>query len=217
MADATLTASIRTERGSGPAGRLRRDGQVPAVVYGLGTDTIAVAVSARELDHILHSDTGANSLITLKVDGADVLALARQIQRHPTRNILEHVDFIRVSRDTAVAAEVPLVIVGEAPGTKAGGKLEQQLFTVSVSALPDKIPTAIEVSIAGLALGDQIKVGDKLPSATFRVHLTNGHDVLATMAGKMRRFRIRVLQGDRVSVEVSPYDLSRGRITYRYK
>jgi large subunit ribosomal protein L25 len=119
-----------------------------------------VTVSARELDHILHSDTGANSLITLQVDGGDVLALARQIQRHPTRGILQHVDFIRVSRDTAVDAEVPLVIVGEAPGTKAGGKLEQQLFTVSVSALPDRIPTAIEVSIAGLALGDQIKVAD---------------------------------------------------------
>lgn len=160
MTDATLTASIRTERGSGPAGRLRREGRVPAVVYGLGTDTIAVTVSARELDHILHSDTGANSLITLQVDGGDVLALARQIQRHPTRGILQHVDFIRVSRDTAVDAEVPLVIVGEAPGTKAGGKLEQQLFTVSVRALPDRIPTAIEVSIAGLGLGDQIKVAD---------------------------------------------------------
>ena len=60
-------------------------------------------------------------------------------------------------------------------------------------------------------------VTEVLPSATFRVHLTNGHDVLATMAGKMRRFRIRVLQGDRVSVEVSPYDLSRGRITFRHK
>lgn len=60
-------------------------------------------------------------------------------------------------------------------------------------------------------------VSEVLPSATFRVQLSNGHDVLATMAGKMRRFRIRVLQGDRVSVEVSPYDLSRGRITFRHK
>ncbi len=60
-------------------------------------------------------------------------------------------------------------------------------------------------------------VSEVLPSATFRVLLSNGHDVLATMAGKMRRFRIRVLQGDRVTVEVSPYDLSRGRITFRHK
>ncbi len=60
-------------------------------------------------------------------------------------------------------------------------------------------------------------VSEVLPSATFRVHLTNGHDVLATMAGKMRRHRIRVLAGDRVSVEVSPYDLSRGRIPFRHK
>ena len=80
--------------------------------------------------------------------------------RHPTRNILEHVDFIRVSRDTAVSAEVPLTIVGEAPGTKQGGKLEQQLFTVTVSAMPDRIPTAIEVDISGLGLGAQLKVAD---------------------------------------------------------
>jgi translation initiation factor IF-1 len=60
-------------------------------------------------------------------------------------------------------------------------------------------------------------VKEVLPNATFRVELENGHTVLATIAGKMRRFRIRVLQGDRVTVEVSPYDLSRGRITFRHK
>ena len=60
-------------------------------------------------------------------------------------------------------------------------------------------------------------VTEVLPNATFRVELENGHTVLATIAGKMRRFRIRVLQGDRVTVDVSPYDLSRGRITFRHK
>jgi translation initiation factor IF-1 len=60
-------------------------------------------------------------------------------------------------------------------------------------------------------------VQDVLPNTTFRVLLSNGHYVLATIAGKMRRFRIRVLAGDRVTLDVSPYDLTRGRITFRHK
>lgn len=160
MTDATLLATNRTSRGSGPAGRMRNAGEVPAVIYGLGADTVTISVSARELDRILHSDTGVNSLISLSVEGKNVLALARQIQRHATRGILQHVDFIRVSRDVAVSAEVPLHLIGEAPGTKQGGKLEQQLFTVTVSAKPDKIPSSIDIDISGLELGDQIHVAD---------------------------------------------------------
>ena len=121
--DVVLQAEPRTERGSRPAGRLRRAGQVPAVVYGLGGDTLAVTVPARELDHILAH--GVNTLITLKLDGDDQLALARQVQRHPTRGDLVHVDFVRVSTDVAIAAEVALHLVGEAVGVRDGGLLEQ--------------------------------------------------------------------------------------------
>jgi translation initiation factor IF-1 len=90
-----------------------------------------------------------------------------------------------------------------------------------ISNQPCPLSTSIRILKDEMAKEEAIElegtVSEVLPSATFRVHLTNGHDVLATMAGKMRRFRIRVLQGDRVSVEVSPYDLSRGRITFRHK
>ena len=81
---------------------------------------------------------------------------------------------------------------------------------LSASPVPDHMAKEEAIELEGT-------VSEVLPSATFRVLLSNGHDVLATMAGKMRRFRIRVLQGDRVTVEVSPYDLSRGRITFRHK
>ena len=81
---------------------------------------------------------------------------------------------------------------------------------LSGSPVPDHMAKEEAIELEGT-------VSEVLPSATFRVLLSNGHDVLATMAGKMRRFRIRVLQGDRVTVEVSPYDLSRGRITFRHK
>jgi large subunit ribosomal protein L25 len=160
MTDVVLAAEPRTQKGSANAGRLRRAGKLPAVVYGLDAETLTVTVSARELDHALHSESGANTLITLQLDGDETLALARQIQRHPTRNELVHVDFVRVRRDVAVAAEVPLTVEGEPPGAKEGGMLEQVLFTLSVEAMPGNIPTSIAVDVSGLALGDQLRVED---------------------------------------------------------
>jgi large subunit ribosomal protein L25 len=161
MADVILNAEPRTNLGSRNAGRIRREGLLPAVVYGLHNDPVSVTVSARELDHALHSDSGANTLITLKVEGQeDALALARQIQRHPTRNELVHVDFVRVRRDVAVSAEIPLTIEGEPPGVKEGGILEQLFFSITVEALPGNIPTSISVDVSHLALGDQLRVAD---------------------------------------------------------
>lgn len=160
MADVTLNAETRSERGSGPAGRLRRTGKVPAVVYGLEADPESVAVGALELERILHGSGGANTLITLQLDGGDALALARQIQRHPTRGDLVHVDFVRVRRDVAVSAEVPLHIEGEAPGAREGGMLEQLLFSVTVEAMPGNIPESVVVDISGLGLGDQLRIAE---------------------------------------------------------
>jgi large subunit ribosomal protein L25 len=160
MPDVILTAEPRDLLGSRNAGRLRKAGRLPAVVYGLEAEALTVTVSARELDHALHSESGANTLITLKLDGDEMLALARQIQRHPTRNELVHVDFVRVRRDVAVSAEIPLSVEGEPPGAKEGGILEQLLFTLTVEAMPGNIPTSITVDVSHLALGDQLRVSD---------------------------------------------------------
>jgi len=159
----TLLAEPRSERGSRPAGRLRRTGQVPAVVYGLGTETIEVSVPARELQHILHG--GANTLVTLKVGGDDALTLVRQVQREPTRGDLLHVDFVRVRTDVAVAAEVPLRLTGEPVGVKDGGVLEQMFFTLSIEAKPQDIPAHLEADVSHLDIGGQIRIGEiALPS-----------------------------------------------------
>src|SRR3954462_10248351 len=116
MADAILLAERRSGRGSRPAGRVRPEGLVPAVVYGLGDESVPVSVPARELTHILAGESGDNALITLQLDGTDQLALARQIQRHPLKGTLIHVDFVRVRADVAIQAEIPVRLVGEAEG-----------------------------------------------------------------------------------------------------
>jgi len=160
MSDITLATESRTDLGSRPSGRLRRSGQVPAVVYGLGADPVSITVPARELQHVLAGESGSNTLITLDLGGEQVLTLARQIQRHPTRGELVHVDFIRIRRDVAVAAEIPVHFEGEAVGVKDGGLLEQLIFGLPVEAKPADIPVAITVDVAELPLGGQLRVAD---------------------------------------------------------
>jgi large subunit ribosomal protein L25 len=160
MPDITLTSELRTEFGSRPAGRIRREGKVPAVVYGLGNDPVSITVPSRELAHILAGESGANTLINLDVAGSDMLTLARQIQRHPTRGDLIHVDFVRISRDIAVTAEIPLHLVGEPVGVRDGGLLEQLVFSVTVEAMPGNIPVSIELAVDELAIGDQRRFSD---------------------------------------------------------
>jgi len=156
--DVVLTAESRTDRGSGAAGRLRREGRLPAVVYGLGGESTAVTVATHDLDLILAH--GVNTLITLRLGNDDQLALARQVQRHPVRGDLVHVDFIRVRTDVAISAEVALHLVGEAEGAKSGGVVDQQLFSLHIEAMPQNIPGGIELDISALEIGDHLRVSD---------------------------------------------------------
>jgi large subunit ribosomal protein L25 len=160
MSDATLIAQKRTETGDGPAKRLRAAGRVPAVVYGLDAGTVSVSVPARELDHILHSASGSNTLISLQVDDGSQLTLARQVHRHPVRGTVLHVDFIRVRADQTIEAEVSIQFVGESEGVRNGGLFEQSLFSLTVEALPGDIPNAFEHDISALVIGDSIHVRD---------------------------------------------------------
>ncbi len=180
-----LAASRRDGRGNGPARRVRQAGQVPAVVYGLGVDNEAVAVNAHDLDLILHSPSGVNSVITLNVDGGkDQLVLTRQIQRHAVKGTLTHVDFIRVRADVAINAEVQLSLVGEAEGVRGGGLLEQLLFSIGVSARPADVPQSIEYDVTGLELGQQVHVRDL--SVPAGVEITNDPDDLVVQVSVPR-------------------------------
>jgi len=126
--------------------------------YGLGTESAAVTVPSHDLGLILSK--GSNTLITLRLDGTDELTLVRQVQRHPVRGDLVHVDFVRVRTDVAIMAEVSLVLIGEPEGAKRGGILEQQIFTLTVEARPQAIPTSIEVDVSHLDLAGQLRMAD---------------------------------------------------------
>lgn len=167
MPDITLVAKPRdTKGGSRAAGRLRAEDLIPAVVYGRGSDPRSVSVARRELRQVLTGEAGMNALITLDVEGDSLLTIVRDVQRHPVRNNVTHVDFILVSLDEAITVDVPIHLEGEAiEVVRADGAIDQQLFSLQVKAKPGNIPNEFRVDISGLHVGDTIRVGDlQLPS-----------------------------------------------------
>ena len=161
MDEVSLVADVGRVKGSAEARRLRLAGKVPGVLYGHGIEPLSLAVGSRDLRAALTSDSGLNALISLDVGGERHLAMARQLQRHPVRRTIDHVDFVIVRRDEIVTAEVPVHLVGEAEEVeRADGLVEQQLFALEVHAKPADIPNAINVDISGLGLGEAIRVGD---------------------------------------------------------
>ena len=161
MEEVSLVADVGRVKGSSEARRLRAAGRVPAVLYGHGIEPLTLTVNSRQLRAALTSESGLNALISLDVDGTRHLAMARQLQRHPVRRSIDHVDFVVVRRDEVVSVEVPIHLVGEAEAVdRADGLVEQQLFSLVVQATPGNIPNAIEVDISGLSIGEAIRVGD---------------------------------------------------------
>ncbi len=161
MAEITLTVEPGRSRGSGASRRLRAAGKIPGVIYGHGMEPISVAVSARDLRSALSTEAGARALLNLELDGTELLAIAKELQRHKVRQTVTHVDFQVVSRDEVVSAEVRLVFVGEALTVhRGGGVVDQELLSLLVSAKPGDMPPSIEVDISGLEIGGSIRVSD---------------------------------------------------------
>lgn len=160
MADIQLTAQPRDGRGTRESRRMRTAGRIPGVVYGHGSDPVAVSVDARELRHALTSKAGANALFDLLVGSERHLAMARDMQHHPVRRTISHVDFLIVGRDELITAEVPIEFVGEAVSVnRQDGTVEHLMLSVVVKAKPADIPAAITVDVSALEIGDSVTVG----------------------------------------------------------
>lgn len=169
MAEVRIKAERRTEAGKGPARRARAAGRVPAILYGGGMDPVSITVDRRELALAYHTDSGANVLLDIEVDGNNTLALTRDLQRDPVKGTLLHADFIKIERDVRIEVEVPMHLVGESPGVSEGGVLEQPLHALSITVLPGDVPEAVDVDISSLAIGDSLKVADIAVSLEYEI------------------------------------------------
>jgi large subunit ribosomal protein L25 len=164
MAENTLVAETGRPTGSRPSKRMRTEGKIPAVVYGHG-DPVAVAVDWRALRQVLTTEAGLNALINLQVEGETQLTMVKELQRHPVRHDVLHVDFLRVRADEPITVDVPITLTGEAEEVqRADGTVDHVLYQLEITALPGDIPTEVTVDISGLVVGESIRVGDlRLP------------------------------------------------------
>jgi len=134
---------------------------VPAVVYGLSQDPVSIDVDWPELRRVLTTEAGVNAVIHLEFDGDKQMSIVKDIQRHPVRRDVTHIDFLRIDPKQDVTVDVPVVMVGEAKEvTDADGMVDQNLFSLTVNAAPDSIPNELEIDISDLTIGDSKRVAD---------------------------------------------------------
>ena len=161
MASASLSASLRTDTGKGVARSLRRSGQIPAVIYGHARQPQALTLPARELEKLLSHISADNTIIDLSLDGSSARALIREIQRHPFKRQILHVDFQEVVAGEKVTVRVPLMLVGSPVGVRLnGGIVEHTLRELTILVDPGNIPNHIDVDVSALDLSESIHVSE---------------------------------------------------------
>jgi large subunit ribosomal protein L25 len=168
--EAVLEAVRRDQFGRNNAGRLRREGRIPAVIYGQASAAEPVAVDPKALLRILHSQAGANTLIALKVDGGgDLRVLVKEYQLDPVSHGLLHADFYRVAMDKVIRVTVAIHLTGEAKGVKVqGGIVDFVHRELVVECLPADIPESITIDVTELMLHDGVRVRDIPTGGTWK-------------------------------------------------
>jgi large subunit ribosomal protein L25 len=161
MASASLSAEARTETGKGVARKLRAAGRVPAVVYGHAREAQALSLQTRELEKLLSSISTGSTVVELTLGGATTKTLIREVQRHPFKKQILHVDFQELVAGEKVTVEIPLVFVGIPEGVRlSGALLEQILHSIEVLVDPANIPNHIDVDVTNLAMGHSLHVNE---------------------------------------------------------
>jgi len=180
MIDFQLNAEVRSDKGKGASRRLRREKKVPGIMYGAGTEPVMIALDHNEVLRNLAHEAFYSHILTVKIGDKQERAILKDLQRHPAKPIIQHLDLQRVSETEKIRVHVPLHFVGEdvAPGVKVGaGVVSHLLIEVEVLCFPRHLPEFIEVDISGLELGDAIHMSElKVPEGVELVDLAHGDE-----------------------------------------
>ena len=186
----TITATLRSAKGTGASRRLRRESKVPGIVYGAGKDAVSVEFDAKALFMEFRHEAFHASIIDLNLDGKKESVLLRDYQLHPVRSTLQHIDFQRVSATEKIHVKVPFHFVNAeiAPGVKLAGGIVAHINTeADVSCLPKDLPEFIEVDLANLEIGHSIHLSQiTLPKGVEFVQLAHGNDLAVASIAKTR-------------------------------
>jgi large subunit ribosomal protein L25 len=162
MDQVDMTAWGRELLGKEDSGRLKRDGFVPAVLYGPGIDkNLHLKLIQKDVERALHTHSGANVLLNLKVDSDKPrTVMFKSYNRHPAKGTLEHLDLMTIVLDKLVTVDVPVHIIGKSEGVKLGGMLQQEARSLKIECLPTAIPDSIDVDVTTLDIGQSIHIKD---------------------------------------------------------
>jgi large subunit ribosomal protein L25 len=163
MAVVSLKANERTPDRKGGARRTRREGLVPAILYGPGDDPKPLSLDAKEIEILFRRYGGSSIILELAISGekqSKSKALVKEVQRDPVSGVVLHMDLHLVSATRKLTVDVPVVLVGDAPGVKEGGVMEVVLRDIRVQCLPADIPDKYEIDVSEMAIGDSVHVGD---------------------------------------------------------
>lgn len=187
MTNATLAAERREGTGKGVARKLRQAGKVPAVLYGRDLEPLHLAVDAHQANLLFRSIPVDNTIIELAVEGETVpfQTLVREIQTHPYRGTLVHVDFLRIQSGVTVELTVPLHLVGTPIGVERnGGVLDHVLHDIPIACVPSSIPESIEIDVSGLDVHDALRVSDLTVGEGVEILLPGDRTVCSVAAGR---------------------------------
>lgn len=204
-----LDATVRTDQGKGASRRLRRAKKLPAILYGAKRDAIALALDEEQVSRLMREEVFFSQIIDISIDGAMERAILKDLQRHPVKSVVLHMDLQRIAAGQKLRQRVPLHFINEdkAVGVKQGGVLHHDLIEVEVECLPDHLPEYIEVDIASLGLDEAYHLSDlKLPEGVILTALANDpdHDTSVVSVYAPRKAEEELAEGEQAAGEAEP-------------
>ncbi|CAB9544502.1 LSU ribosomal protein L25p [Bathymodiolus brooksi thiotrophic gill symbiont] len=172
-----INATMREDQGKGASRRLRHNEQIPAIIYGAGKEPNTITLNLHEITHLLENEESYTSILDLTIDKKAQPVIIKDLQRHPAKNLVTHVDFLRIDMNKEIVTNIPLHFMGEEDNEamRLGAILNQFVTAIEVSCLPKNLPNAIEINISKLSMGDHISLtGINMPEGVIITALTHG-------------------------------------------
>lgn len=193
-----IVAEARAEQGRAQSRKLRRLGRVPAIIYGGGKEPASITLDGNSLNLQMENESFYTSILNLKLGGGEAQpVVVKEVQRHPARSVVMHLDFQRIVADQEITMTIPLHFVGEAdaPGVKEqGGVVEHSMTELEITCLPANLPAFIEVSVAHLALNEIVHLSEiKYPEGVRSTQLAHGHDLPVAAVHPPRREEVEAV------------------------
>ncbi|MDO9110257.1 MAG: 50S ribosomal protein L25/general stress protein Ctc [Desulfatirhabdiaceae bacterium] len=182
-----LTATMRTSAGNSPSRALRREGNIPAVLYGPGSESVSLSVSSLDLERALKKSSASQIVFNMAIPNAQTgsrTAMIKELQIHPMSRKFIHVDFYEISKDRKITVNVPVVVKGKAKGIEEGGMLQIIEREIEVLCLPFEVPESIQIDISDLGIGDSIHVKDLKVAENVEIPADTNYTVLTILSTK---------------------------------